>query len=89
MGAWKHTFVKNMTPIQRCLHYVTIITLESDLKERSKQPSTVLNDVGHVRNQAEGLERSVLEVGLEEHKHLSRGFVCTVLRNFDILALSD
>ena len=63
--------------------------MESDFEKSSEESSTVLDDVGHVRDQTESLELPIFQVGFEQHEHFRGRLVEEVLIYLNELALTD
>mmetsp|Transcript_37238 Transcript_37238/g.45466 ORF Transcript_37238/g.45466 Transcript_37238/m.45466 type:complete len:316 (+) Transcript_37238:3191-4138(+) len=88
VSAWQNSLIQNLAPVQCAFHHVRVISLQCDLEQCSQKPSTVLDNVGHVRDQTESLQWPVFQVGFKQKEHLRRSLIRVLLGNLDDLALS-
>ena len=53
MSTWPQSLVKNFAPVKRCFHQRRVVALHCNLKHGPQQTSCVLDNVCHIRYQAE------------------------------------
>ena len=87
MGAWHHSFIESLAPIQCCLQQTRIAALQGNFEHGSQETSAILDDIGHIRDETGRFECPAFQVSFEEDQDLGVSLIECCFVDFHVLTL--